>query len=68
MTKPPGVLRSPKEGRPSKASKGEERYRHRNFTLPQATDDRLREWGKEKGNNISDLINKLLTDFLDHLK
>lgn len=66
MTKPNrGGLRFPKGGRPPKSSKGEERYRHRNITLPPVTDDRLIKWSLDTGADISALINRLVLDFFD---
>lgn len=65
MTNPTkrGGLREPKGGRPPKPL--EEKYRHRNITLPPATDDRLIKWSIDTGADISALINRLVIDFFD---
>lgn len=64
-----GGKRTPGPGKKLGPPKKAERYRHRNITLPPATDDLLKEWSIAVDNDtkslegISALINRLVLDF-----
>lgn len=65
MTNSHGGKRTPGPGKKLGPPKKAQRYRHRNITLPPATDDMLKEWAIAADNDISALINRLVLDFFE---